>query len=96
MPIAAAADYTRSHARARIILDVAERQAGHLCSRPATLAAGAAAGSTTTRRSLDEVANLVERPTRSWAASTERFLSLPREALVAVMKKHQRYFPRLR
>jgi glycyl-tRNA synthetase len=42
---------------------------------------------------LDEVANLVERPTPLRGTFSERFLKLPAAVLVAVMKKHQRYFP---
>ncbi len=42
---------------------------------------------------LDEVANLVERPTPMRGMFDERFLALPAELLVAVMRKHQRYFP---
>jgi glycyl-tRNA synthetase len=40
-----------------------------------------------------EVANLVEQPTLLRGRFEERFLKLPAEVLVAVMKKHQRYFP---
>jgi glycyl-tRNA synthetase len=40
-----------------------------------------------------EVANLVEQPTLLRGRFEERFLTLPPEVLVAVMKKHQRYFP---
>ena len=42
---------------------------------------------------LDEVTHLVERPTLFCGRFEERFLKLPPEVLVAVMKKHQRYFP---
>ncbi|HRQ39801.1 MAG TPA: glycine--tRNA ligase subunit beta [Chloroflexota bacterium] len=42
---------------------------------------------------LDEVANLVERPTPLRGTFSDRFLKLPAAVLVAVMKKHQRYFP---
>ncbi|MCP4356583.1 MAG: glycine--tRNA ligase subunit beta [Chloroflexi bacterium] len=42
---------------------------------------------------LAEVANLVERPTPLRGTFAKRFLKLPAEVLVAVMKKHQRYFP---
>ncbi len=42
---------------------------------------------------LDEVANLVERPTVFCGHFEERFLALPAAVLVAAMKKHQRYFP---
>ena len=42
---------------------------------------------------LDEVTHLVERPTLFCGDFEDRFLALPPEVLVAVMKKHQRYFP---
>ncbi len=42
---------------------------------------------------LEEVANLVERPTPLRGQFDERFLKLPAEVLIAVMRKHQRYFP---
>jgi glycyl-tRNA synthetase len=41
---------------------------------------------------LAEVANLVERPTALRGSFAEAHLELPREVLVTVMKKHQRYF----
>ena len=40
-----------------------------------------------------EVANLIEQPTLLRGRFEERYLNLPTEVLVAVMKKHQRYFP---
>jgi len=42
---------------------------------------------------LTEISNLVERPTAFIGTFDDRFLALPPEALVAVMRKHQRYFP---
>jgi glycyl-tRNA synthetase len=42
---------------------------------------------------LDEVTNLVERPTALRGSFEEKYLVLPREVLVGVMRKHQRYFP---
>ena len=42
---------------------------------------------------LDEVANLIEYPTPFRGRFEERYLKLPDEVLVAVMRKHQRYFP---
>ncbi|HDQ71642.1 MAG TPA: glycine--tRNA ligase subunit beta [Chloroflexi bacterium] len=42
---------------------------------------------------LDEVANLVEQPYPFLGHFEEKYLSLPAPVLVAVMKKHQRYFP---
>jgi hypothetical protein len=41
----------------------------------------------------DEITNLVEAPTPVMGTFDADFLSLPREVLVMVMRKHQRYFP---
>jgi len=43
---------------------------------------------------LEEVTNLVERPSGMLGAFEQRYLeNLPAEVLIAVMRKHQRYFP---
>jgi glycyl-tRNA synthetase len=42
---------------------------------------------------LEEVANLVEMPTAVMGGFDPEFLQLPRDVLISVMKKHQRYFP---
>jgi glycyl-tRNA synthetase len=42
---------------------------------------------------LTEVTNLVEAPVAILGSFEEEFLDLPREVLISVMKKHQRYFP---
>jgi glycyl-tRNA synthetase len=42
---------------------------------------------------LAEVANLVETPTALRGSFDPNHLKLPREVLISVMKKHQRYFP---
>jgi glycyl-tRNA synthetase len=42
---------------------------------------------------LDEVTNLVEAPTALLGSFDPSHLKLPREVLISVMKKHQRYFP---
>ncbi len=42
---------------------------------------------------LSEVSNLVEAPTALLGSFSAAHLELPREVLVSVMKKHQRYFP---
>ncbi len=42
---------------------------------------------------LAEVTNLVEKPTAFRGTFDDEFLELPREVLISVMKKHQRYFP---
>jgi glycyl-tRNA synthetase len=42
---------------------------------------------------LEEVANLVEQPTALLGSFEQKYLALPRDVLITVMKKHQRYFP---
>ena len=42
---------------------------------------------------LDEVTDLVEQPTAIRGNFAEEFLRLPKDVLITVMKKHQRYFP---
>ncbi|NLX10947.1 MAG: glycine--tRNA ligase subunit beta [Chloroflexi bacterium] len=42
---------------------------------------------------LAEVTNLVERPTALRGTFERQYLDLPREVLIGVMRKHQRYFP---
>ncbi len=42
---------------------------------------------------LGEVTNLVERPTLLRGRFEEKYLNLPDAVLIAVMQKHQRYFP---
>ncbi|HLF27069.1 MAG TPA: glycine--tRNA ligase subunit beta [Anaerolineae bacterium] len=42
---------------------------------------------------LEEVTHLVEQPTALRGAFEPKYLSLPKDVLITVMKKHQRYFP---
>ncbi len=56
----------------------AETVGGHIPDDPALLA---------------EVTNLVEVPTALLGSFEARYLTLPQDLLIAVMKKHQRYFP---
>ncbi|NJN83980.1 MAG: glycine--tRNA ligase subunit beta, partial [Caldilineaceae bacterium] len=42
---------------------------------------------------LDEVTDLIEAPTPLLGRFDEQYLALPEAVLIAVMKKHQRYFP---
>jgi len=42
---------------------------------------------------LNEVTNLIEMPTAVRGGFDKEYLSLPRDVLISVMKKHQRYFP---
>ncbi|MBN1287355.1 MAG: glycine--tRNA ligase subunit beta [Anaerolineae bacterium] len=92
LAVTSAADYftvldaegiiVRPDARAKVILEEATRLAGEVGGRlpddPGL---------------LQEVACLVERPTLLRGAFEEKYLQLPAPVLIAVMKKHQRYFP---
>lgn len=87
-----AADYFNITQKQRVVLDTAQRRSmiqeqitrlaaeigGHIPDDPAL---------------LDEVTNLVEAPTALRGAFKAEYLALPREVLVTVMRKHQRYFP---
>ncbi len=42
---------------------------------------------------LEEVNNLVEQPTALLCSFDKSYLALPRDLLITVMRKHQRYFP---
>ena len=42
---------------------------------------------------LDEVTNLIEAPMAFMGNFEEKYLELPRDVLITVMRKHQRYFP---
>ena len=84
------------HAAAMASLGVVPDQA----QRRSVIAQGAAAAAasmggavTVDEGLLDEVVNLVEAPTLVAGAYDTKYLALPREVLVTVMRKHQRYFP---
>ena len=76
----------------KIILDTDERQQAILDGVTA-LAAEKSGTIPGDAGLLEEVTNLVECPTPLLGEFEKRFLSLPEEVLVAVMRKHQRYFP---
>jgi glycyl-tRNA synthetase len=83
---------------AGIVLDKEERKASIVeqVKQAAALVGGEAIfdyGATGQSPLLDEVANLVEMPTAVMGEFNSEFLQLPREVLISVMKKHQRYFP---
>jgi glycyl-tRNA synthetase len=90
--IANADDYQDALAEQRIILAPQERRAT-IQTAVRKLAAEAGGKAADDPRLLAEVVNLVEMPTLLLGNFDSRFLSLPVEVLVAVMKKHQRYFP---
>ncbi len=70
--------------RRRLILDAAHMLAAEVSGTIPASAQG---------ELLEEVANLIEAPTPIRGSFEEKHLSLPREVLVTVMRKHQRYFP---
>jgi glycyl-tRNA synthetase len=77
---------------AGIVLDKEERKASIVeqVNQAASLVSGAAiidAGL------LNEVTNLIEMPTAVMGGFNSEFLTLPKDVLISVMKKHQRYFP---
>ncbi|MCS7281897.1 MAG: glycine--tRNA ligase subunit beta [Anaerolineae bacterium] len=82
-------DLMRAHA---ILADPDERRAV-IAARAAELAASVGGRIPDDPDLLEEVTNLVEQPTPFLGRFEEAYLRLPREVLVAVMKKHQRYFP---
>jgi glycyl-tRNA synthetase len=77
---------------AGIVLDKEERKASIVAqvSEAARLVGGEAI---LEEALLSEVANLVEMPTALMGGFSEESLSLPRDVLISVMKKHQRYLP---
>jgi len=75
-----------------VILDVAARRAA-IRAQAAALAQEVGGTIPDDAALLDEVTNLVERPTALRGAFDRQYLDLPREVLVGVMRKHQRYFP---
>ncbi len=86
------AHYFAALAEQGILLDQAERQAV-IQQQVQKLAAAMGGVITEDPALLAEVVNLVEAPTALRGAFSEEHLKLPREVLVSVMKKHQRYFP---
>lgn len=75
-----------------ILVDPAERQK-RIAEQVAELAASVGGCIPDDAELLREVTNLVEWPTPLLGRFAEEYLTLPQEVLIAVMKKHQRYFP---
>jgi glycyl-tRNA synthetase len=75
-----------------IVLDPDERQR-QIEQQVHALAAEVGGGISADDRLLREVTHLVEAPQALRGDFNPRYLELPREVLIAVMKKHQRYFP---
>jgi glycyl-tRNA synthetase len=86
------ADYFAKMAEQEIILDIGKRQESIL-SQVKALAKDTGGFISDDQALLSEVANLVESPKALLGSFDPTHLELPREVLVSVMKKHQRYFP---
>jgi glycyl-tRNA synthetase len=90
--IARAEEYTGLLVQHHIVADVAERRA-IIAEQAKALAQSVGGRIPDDPALLDEVADLVEQPTSLLGHFEEAYLKLPADVLVAVMKKHQRYFP---
>jgi len=84
-------DYREQLRRNRILLDWRERQA-KIRAELAALEAGGGVKVAPDPALLEDVTFLNEFPTVLTGAFDERFLAVPQEVLVTVMRKHQKYF----
>ena len=75
-----------------ITLEVNKRQE-QIKNKVDKLASSVGGTALLTDRLLAEIANLVEKPFPFLANFSEEYLALPREVLISVMTKHQRYIP---
>jgi glycyl-tRNA synthetase len=92
IPLRDVQSYFQAMAEQGIILDVTQRREV-IRQQAAALAAEVGGTIPADPDLLDEVTNLVERPTALRGSFEAKYLALPREVLVSVMRKHQRYFP---
>jgi glycyl-tRNA synthetase len=90
--IARAEDYLDELAARKIVADPQERRE-LILEQAAALAKKAGGEIWEDEALLREVTNLVEQPTCFVGEFEERYLELPAEVLIAVMRKHQRCFP---
>ncbi len=90
--IPSAARYFDLIREAGILLDADDRRAA-IESQIKSAAASVSGEALVEPGLLAEVTNLVEKPTAVLGGFSPDFLSLPRDVLISVMKKHQRYFP---
>ncbi|MFM8322743.1 MAG: glycine--tRNA ligase subunit alpha [Chloroflexota bacterium] len=91
-PVASPQEYYAFLAGQGIILDGEQRKQA-IREQVAALAAEKHGAVPDDPGLLAEVTNLVEAPTALLGAFDPEYLKLPREVLISVMKKHQRYFP---
>ena len=85
-------DYFAQLKKQGILLDKSARLAT-IQKQVQVLASGAGGSVPKDDELLNEVTHLVESPTALLGEFEASYLDLPREVLIAVMKKHQRYFP---
>ncbi len=90
--LAAATDYHPTLASYGVIVDP-EARAAEILRQARAVAAEVGGQIPDDPALLEEVTNLVEVPTALLGAFEKRYLTLPQDVLIAVMKKHQRYFP---
>ena len=87
-----AGEYASLLRKKGILLDVEERKS-LISSGVKELALSVKGEAIMPSELLDEVANLVEKPTPILGSFDQEFLALPKDVLISVMKKQQRYFP---
>jgi glycyl-tRNA synthetase len=90
--ITSAKDYFDRLAQANVVLDQAARRDA-IRQQIEALAADLGGKVPEDPGLLTEVTYLVEQPTALVGRFQEKYLALPRDLLVMVMRKHQRYFP---
>ncbi len=90
--LAGAGGYLAAMAEHQIVVDVAERRQ-QIGAQAEALAASAGGRILADPDLMDEVTNMVERPTAVLGSFEPEYLDLPHEVLTTAMKKHQRYFP---
>jgi glycyl-tRNA synthetase len=93
--LSGADDYLSAMAGSHIVVDVDKRRE-KVRTQAAALAASVGGRIPDDAGLLDEVTNLVERPTALLGRFEPEYLALPHDVLITVMKKHQRYFPVVR
>jgi glycyl-tRNA synthetase len=90
--IESAESYPNALAQANVLLDQEERRAA-IAQQIESLATKVEGRVAEDPGLLDEVTFLVEQPTALLGRYEEKYSSLPRDLLMMVMRKHQRYFP---
>ena len=91
MEVADCSAYERACRDRAILLDISQRK-GTIQSQIEALARDVGGRVPQDDALLEEVTNLVESPTAFLGRFEEKYLELPRDVLVTVMRNHQRYF----